>query len=142
MIRKSRYTDAQLISLGYSPEVNKYSVCLLSSDAHIKRKQIVLGAFANVINVLFSSSDGSLDNNINSLVTENCPPSVRTFLEKFLCQPVKPLPSAPDAATAFDLIIPRSVQSSADLAPYIDNMRTIVKTAMDKNRESSEFSTK
>ncbi|UPW41322.1 hypothetical protein [Sigmofec virus UA08Rod_4124] len=126
LLSKSRYSLNQLKSLGYCTTYCNNQVDLRTEDSRSKIQQIVFGQFKNVIDVIFSSSDGSLDFSPSSLITENTPDSVRLFLQNFLFQNVTPARSAPDDASALDMLIPRSVQTSSELVPYLNKIRSYV----------------
>lgn len=132
---RSRYTLKQLRSLGYSGPDDGYPVCI-ASDNRDDIDAIVKGKFKNIIDVIFDSNDGSLQNKINDLVSENSPASVRMFVQNFLFQPVEALQSAPDDQSALDMLIPRSVQTSAELAPYISSLTKMVGDAIQKSKDN------
>lgn len=126
-LSQTRYTEKQLRSLGYPI----YDECdTLEWESRDRLDALVKGQFKNVIDVLFSSTDGSLDSNPASLVSENAPECVRIFAQNFLLKEVPAARCAPDDATAFDLLIPRSVSSRAELAPYVDFLTQEVSNAL------------
>lgn len=125
-MKTSRYTDAQLRSLGYNPDTRKYITNLASSDNYVKNRSALLGRFKNVIDVLFDSSDGALDSNPASLIGENAPESVKTFAKNVLLCDVQAFRAAPDDETAFNMLIPRTAQTSAELRPYLDGIRNYI----------------
>ncbi|UPW41710.1 hypothetical protein [Peromfec virus RodF8_12] len=127
-MKKTRYTSKQLISLGYIPEINSYPVNLCSPYSRAEIRDLVCGKFKDIIDILYSSSDGSLDNNLSDLVTENSPDSVKQFFHNFLMKPVTPLQGLDNPDDALDLLIPRHLQSHGDLYPFLDKFRNIIET--------------
>ena len=115
--------------MGLTDEFNELVVAPISEVEHLKQLSMVKGGFANVIDLLFDSSDGSLDNCISKYVGENAPECVKSFIQNILMAPVQPLTSAATDDIAFDMIIPRSAQTSAEMQPYLDRMRSIVSDA-------------
>ncbi|WGL30886.1 hypothetical protein [Dipodfec virus UOA04_Rod_468] len=138
-IKKSRYTPLQYKSLGYYISDSDAIPCPCHEKNIEEVQDIVLGKFKSIINVLFSSSDGSLDSNPMSLIGENAPESVRLFAQNILLQNIPTMQMAPDDDTAFDMLIPRSIQSRSELEPYIGKLREYVTSAV-HNSETSKSS--
>lgn len=136
-----RYTPSQLRVLGYSDDVESDSFVSYDVDkAIVERDAIVKGQFKNIIDVIFSSNDGSLDNDINSLVSENAPESVKSFVRNVLMCDVQAVQSAPDDDAAFEALIPRSVQSMGEIAPYVDFLRNTVADVYNRAQQQQQSS--
>lgn len=133
-ISKSRYTESQYKGFGYNCSDEDY---FLPPQSREEQENIVLGQFKNIIKVLFSSSDGSLDSNPASLLTENSPEPVRVFAQNFLLKELPAARSAPDDDTAFDMLIPRSAQTSVELAPYVDFLKSEISSKLNQNGEDT-----
>lgn len=124
-----RYSKEQFSALGLTDQFNEKVVlpgCPLQLS---KQLSMVKGGFANVIDLLFDSRDGSLDNAVSKYVGENAPECVKSFVQNILLAPVKSIQSAPNDDVALEMIIPRSAQTASEMAPYLDNMRQIVSDA-------------
>ncbi|UPW41411.1 hypothetical protein [Dipodfec virus UA06Rod_5] len=130
LLKNSRYTAQQYNSLGYPITESNSVPCPSSEHNRDEIEDIVLGKFKSVVKVLFSSTDGSLDTNPMSLIGDNVPESVRLFAQNILLQNIPTMHMAPDDDTAFDMLIPRSVQSRSELEPYIGKLREYVSEAM------------
>lgn len=129
-MRQSRYTDKQFRSLGYDPDYKARSFA--NQDAPESQSEInFLSQFRNVLEVIYSSKDGKLDYSPVQ-ISENAPESVRTFINNTLMSDIPSIQSAPDDDTAFDLLVPRSVQTSAEFAPYRDKLINIVSEYRDR----------
>ena len=115
-------------SLGYPVRYNMDMGTMDASQAK-QHSKLVKGRFANIIDLLYDSTDMSLDNAVSKYVSENAPEDVRMFVQNVLMRPVEPLAAAPDDDTAFEMIIPRSAQSQQEMLPYLENMRNIVADA-------------
>ncbi len=113
-----RYTKDQLKSLGYVP-VHNNKVMEDYNHNQSRRFAIVKGKFANIIDILFDAKDGYLDNLQTIQSSENTPIEVRMFIQNVMSVDIPSLKSAPDDDAAFESLIPRSVQTSSELAPYI-----------------------
>ncbi|UPW41329.1 hypothetical protein [Sigmofec virus UA08Rod_4104] len=137
LLSKSRYTAQQYKSLGYPVTESNAVPCPCTKQNREEIDDYVLGQFKNVIKVLFSSSDGRLDSNPTSLVGENAPESVRLFAQNVLLSNIPVMKMAPDDETAFDMLIPRSVQSRSELEPYVAKLREYVAEAMPKSDSPS-----
>lgn len=124
-----RYSKVQFKSLGLTDRFNDCVVSPIDKTEHEKQLSFVKGKFANVIDLLFDSCDGSLDNCVSKYVGENAPECVRSFVNNILLSPVQALPPAGSDDVALEMIIPRSVQTSAEMQPYLDNFRQIVSDA-------------
>lgn len=121
-IYKTRYTPSQHISLGY-PLLHRDCEVDFSTPENLEAiNNAVCGKFRNVIHALFDSMDGSLDNDIDKLLSENAPESVRSFVQNVLQHEVNALPSAPDDDTAFDYLIPSTLSTRQEIAPYLDKI--------------------
>lgn len=130
-----RYTPEQLRSMGYYCTHFNNLVPKLTEDdiLRIKNEQeFVKGKFAAAIDVLFDSKDGRLDNSIQQFVSESCPPSLRTFVQNVMLCDVRAVQSAPDDDTAFDALIPRHLQSSLELAPYMEFLKGKVSESLER----------
>lgn len=123
-----RYTSEQLREIGVNLNFNEH--CTYVDFDPVKARQemdeFVKGKFKNIIDILYNSSDGSLDNDIDKYVSENCPESVRSFVQNVLLTNVQAFRSAPDDHTAFDTLIPRSAQSASEVLPFLSKMAQIV----------------
>lgn len=115
-------------SLGYPVRYNMDMGTIDAAQAK-QHSKLVKGRFANIIDLLYDSTDMSLDNAVSKYVSENAPEDVRMFVQNVLMRPVEPLAAAPDDDSAFEMIIPRSAQSQQEMKPYLENMRNIVADA-------------
>lgn len=124
-----RYSKQQLNSLGLSGQFNDQKILVDYEFDKIQTEKLVKGQFKNIIDTLYTSTDGSLDNNVRQFVSESSPSSVKSFIQNVLLCDVQSLRSAPDDETAFNCLIPRSAQTSSELAPYIDYIKSTIKVA-------------
>lgn len=124
-----RYTLEQMRNLGYQYPDSDHLIVLDSVRNREELDEIVKGQFKNIIDVLFSSRDGTLDNVLAMSISENAPQSVKTFIQNVLMCDVQALQSAPDDDTAFETLIPRHAQTSSELEPYIESLRGMVSDA-------------
>lgn len=130
-----RYTEAQLKSLGYTPRFDE-DVLKPNRDNKSTLRDIALGQMKNIIEVLFSSKDGRLDNDLSSVVSENAPESVRSFVNNVLLCPIQTLQSAPDDETAFRCLIPRDAYTPEEVKPYLNNIREFISESRTKFNQS------
>lgn len=114
-----RFTKNQLKKLGY-PITEHYKVVEDYAHNASRLSQIVKGKFANIIDVIFTAKEGALNNLIDLQTSENTPPSVKMFIQNVMMADIPAVASAPDDETALDALIPRSVQTSAEIAPFVD----------------------
>lgn len=121
-----RYSDCMYKALGYQPINHNYFVKVDFDFERQRIEKIVKGEFKQIIDLLFDSNDGSLDSNLNKYLSSNTPEPVRLFVQNVLMQPLQSLPGAPDADTAMDLIIPRSVSSSSEFAQYSNYVKGLI----------------
>lgn len=135
---KRRYTDAMLCSMGLQPECNAETYIQPSDKPSLNA--LACKGFENVINVLFSSTNGALDYNAYTNVTMDSPEIVKRFASAVLLQNIPAMRAAPDDETAFDLLIPRHAQSHSELAPYIDKLRGYVESARQSAQEATQVS--
>lgn len=113
------YTPNQMRSLGLAPnDAPNYKVIIEKSDI----KALVYGKFKTILETIYSSKGTELDDILKVTISENAPESVRMFAQN-LSSVVQALPGAPNDDVAFDTIIPRSVQSSAEFEPYLEHFR-------------------
>lgn len=120
-----RYSRSQFESMGLSDEFNGQSYDLLYRG-NCDMKKIARGKFGEILDVLYDSNETSLDNNLRALVSENAPDHVKAFVNNVLLCDVPALRAAPDDETAFNCLIPRSAQTSRELAPYLDTIRSLI----------------
>lgn len=85
--------------------------------------KFVRGKFRDMLNLLYSSSDGNLDNDLQKYISPNAPSEVREFVQNILLQPKENIFGAPSDDVAFETIIPRDVQCRSYLAPHIDALK-------------------
>lgn len=122
-----RFSDETRRALGYrvlSPNEEYWNV---DESESTQINDLVKGKFKDIIDMLYSSSDGSLDNNVEQYVSENAPLEVRSFVQNVLLQQIQPLPSAPDDETALATLLPRNVIGSAPLmSRYLENVKSFI----------------
>lgn len=134
MLKKyCRFSDGQLRSLGLNPtqtpiEYHEPEPTVVTVDMISAAR----GNFGQILDILYSSKDGDLDNNLKSFVSENAPIEVRQFVNNVLLLPHTAFKSAPDDDTAFDMIIPRNAQTPKELMPYLDAIRGEVSEARER----------
>lgn len=130
-MKHCRYSKNQLRSLGYGSAIpfEHLNIDLSKNVDAVSMVDIAKGKFANIIDVLYTSTDGSLDNSIMQYVNEDAPASVKSFVQNVLMVDVPALQSAPDDETAFNMILPRSISSSRELEPYVDYIKSLVSDA-------------
>lgn len=141
MLRKyCRYSTSQLQSLGLNPDFTpeSYSGCNGYESSYITLSEIACGKFRQIIDVLYSSDEVSLSNNLQQFVSDSAPIEIQSFVKNVLLCPIQALKSAPDDDTAFDMIIPRSAQDSTELRPYLDVMRKSVVDARQRYIDSQQ----
>lgn len=139
-VRSKKFNSRQLAILGYNPDSVLCHVYFSDSELEDFRR-LVYGKFENIIKLIFSSNDGSLDNDFQQYLSENSPDVVKSFVSNILMANVQSLPSAPDSDTAFDMIIPRSVQSRSDLAVYIPHIKQTIDGYLKSSQNVTEQST-
>lgn len=113
-----------------------YYYCNDSEDIKKFFKDVCLGKFSNILDVLFNSTDGSLDNDIQKYVSESAPSEVRSFVNNVLLTPLSSLTSAKDDDMAFEALIPRCYQTRASIAPYISQLKEQFNTAFERFKAS------
>lgn len=136
-----RYSDSMLISLGLRPEntpSDDYEVSVNCPYSSVDMIEVARGKFGQILDVLYTSKDGDLDNSVKTLVSESAPIEIQSFVKNVLMCPLKPLKAAPDDASAFDMIIPRSAQTSRELIPYLDVIKNEVSAARQRYLESHQ----
>lgn len=139
-----RYSDSMLLSLGLRPEntpADDFEAPVNCPYPSVDMVEIARGKFGQILDVLYTSKDGDLDNAVKTLVSESAPIEIQSFVKNVLMCPLTPLKSAPDDATAFDMIIPRSAQTSRELIPYLDVIKNEVSAARERylNSHKSEL---
>lgn len=130
-----RYSDSMLSSLGLRPENtpnDDYEVEINCPFPSVDMIEIARGKFGQILDILYNSTDGDLDNAVKTLVSESAPIEIQSFVRNVLMCPLKPLKAAPDDSAAFDLIIPRSAQTSRELIPYLDVIKNEVSAARER----------
>lgn len=130
-----KFSPYQLRKLGLEPSFHKFP-CELDNKPADEFRQQVLSKFSNVIKVLFSSDDGGLDNDYLNVGSEHTHPDANAFLANWLLKPVTPLSGCSTYEEAFDMIIPRNAQTSAELAPYIEKFGNIVKSEFESRQST------
>lgn len=128
-----------LESLGLRPEntpSDDYVIPVNCDKVSVDMVTVARGKFGQILDILYSSTDGDLDNNLKSLVSENAPVEIRSFVNNVLLCPLPQLKSAPDDDTAFDMIIPRNAQTSNEIRPYLDVIRDEVSAARERYLQS------
>lgn len=124
----TQYSKSQLAHLNIKCNFNDTVPHLLSVSNWKQRQEIVLGAFKNVCDIIFNAKDGSLQFTPDMLINENSPDIVKRFATNFLFANIPEVTRAPDDETAFNLLIPRQYQTSAELAPYREKLVDIIST--------------
>lgn len=136
-----RFTKERLRCMGryvefyQDPDKPQFPDTFYMSDSDLDA--ITKGKFKEIIDVLYSSEDGRLVNNLNMIVSENAPESVRSFVRNVMLCDVQALQSAPDDETAFNLIVPRFMQDSADIVPYVDYIREAISAHYDDSSKDN-----
>lgn len=113
-----------------------YYYCNDTEDIKKWYKDVCLGKFSNILSVLFSSTDGSLDNDIQKYVSESAPSEVRSFVNNILMTPLSSLTAAKDDDMAFDALIPRAYQTRSSIAPYIKQLKEQFNDAFERYKNS------
>ena len=113
-----RYTNKQLISLGYQPKQDD-SIAEPLDPRNGDMVVVAAGGFDNIMKVVFETEDGSLPNLLKVSINENTPDSVRQFVNNVLSVNITAFKAAPDDDTAFDMICPRG----ASYEQYADMIR-------------------
>lgn len=121
-----RYTDDQLKILGYNPSLNTCTVKCSTVENQRKIDELVKGKFAMIIDAIFTSKDGKLDNVLGLQVSENAPQAVRSFMQNVLMADVGEIQAAPDDETALNCIIPRHCQTQSEMRPYMDSIKQFI----------------
>lgn len=114
------YTPTQMKSLGLTPNVENVYVIFPTDRDEIN--ELVYGKFRNILELIFSSKGTELDDVFKVSISENAPESVKMFAQNMMAA-VQALPASPNDDIAFDTIIPRAVQTSAEFQPYLEYMR-------------------
>lgn len=130
-----RYSNKQLVSLGHSC-VPPHTYVSLDKDSVLSEIDTIKGKFKNVIDLIFNSKNGKLDNDYLNSISENAPEPVKSFIQNVLMSDVAAIPACSDADAALDCIIPRSVGSFSELEPY----RDILKGYMDSKLKDNDNS--
>lgn len=116
-MRKHRFTPRMLNNLGFSVVYQGYyNHC--SDNSCNEVTNIVKGQFKDVIDLIFNSTDGSLDSDFIKLHNDSLPEVVKNFITNVLTVGVPTFKSAPDVDSALDLVVPRSVGSLSELNNY------------------------
>lgn len=128
-----------LSSLGLRPEntpSDDFEVKINCPYPSVDMVEIARGKFGQILDLLYTSKDGDLDNAVKTLVSENAPIEIQSFVRNVLLCPLTALKSAPDDDAAFDMIIPRKAQTSTELMPYLDVIKNEVSAARQRYLES------
>ncbi|UPW41307.1 hypothetical protein [Sigmofec virus UA08Rod_4258] len=137
--RYCRYTSTQFRSLGYpDPEHFIGSRELVDPFPEVsatEREMFAYGKFKSIIKVLFAESRHP---EFDALVTENSSPEVRNFVNNFLFKQIQCLPACSTDEDAFNSIIPRDVQTEAELRPYLDNLKQYISDYRASKQQSVE----
>lgn len=136
LVIKSRYTADQMRNLGYTPEANAYGSYHYSPDARRQKDDLFKGQFKHIIDLIYDSTDGRLNSDPTKLITESAPEAVRQFARNVLLADIPALKAAPDADTAMEMIIPRSVSTVREFQPYADNIRNYIQQRIDSAKQS------
>lgn len=120
-----RYTKSMLCSLGYSCDTlsNHELVNPFPSDSIEEKEIFAYGNFKGIIKTLFADT---WTPEFSSILSQNSAPEVLSFVNNFLMRKIESLPSSSSDEVAFNLIIPRSVQSDSELRPYLDNLKQFI----------------
>lgn len=135
-----RYSSAMRSSLGYSVDFSNVRHLRTSSLVASSRASELFsyGNFKGIILELFSDSRTP---EFDNLLTQNSSPEVVNFVNNFLFKEIQTLPPAVSDEEAFATIIPRSVSTDAELAPYLDKLRGVISEARSRlNSASNETS--
>lgn len=125
--RYCRVPDYCYDNLGLNYSNNDLSFYKPHEFRHVvTMNEIALGKFKSILKLIYSSNDGSLDNNISKLVSENAPQCVRDFVNNFLLREVPSLSPAPDDDVAFSTILSRHVGTLSELQDYVDTISDYV----------------
>lgn len=130
-----RYSNDNLRSLGHSCVPPHYDVCL-NLDSVYAELDNIKGKFKNVVDLLFNSKNGKLDNDYFSSVSENAPEPVKSFIQNVLMCNVASFTDCKDADAALDCIIPRSVGSYSELEPYRDILKSYFDEHINNNKNA------
>lgn len=133
------FTDEQLLKMGYVPVPNSKIVEDYSHNRS-RLNQIVKGKFANILDVIFTAKGGKLDNVLELLTSENTPASVKMFIDNVLCADLQSFQSAPDDDSALEALVPRSVQTQKEFAPYLDFVKERISDFRSKVKRVSDSS--
>lgn len=127
-----RYSEKALKNLGVPVHSMNFNKVDKDDSRYI---DMAIGNFKNIIDIIYSSSDGSLDNDISKLNSMNLPPEVKQFISSILSNETPAFPAAGTSDVAFDSIIPRSVQTTSELQPYIRRVQNYIS----ERREQLKF---
>lgn len=133
---KSRYTRAQLAHCGVLIEQSDNFYGIPGVEG---LDDLFYGRFRDIIRTIFSSENSvSLCNDIIFGISESAPPDVVSFVNNWLLKSLPVIQSAPDDDTAFEMLIPRSVGSRAELAPYIERVSDYINSLENANTPDIE----
>lgn len=120
-----RYTPSMLRSLGYEYDFSLNRLLCIPDEAHALTQSEIFayGGFKEIIKILFSDSRHP---EFEALVTENSSPEVLSFVNNFLMKQINSVPASASDEDAFNMIIPRSVQTESELRPYLDNLKQFI----------------
>lgn len=120
-----RYTPSMLRSLGYIFDFSSNRLLVIPDEVESRFQSEIFayGGFKDIIKTLFADSRHP---EFETLVTENSSPEVVSFVNNFLMKQIDFVPASSSDDEAFDMIIPRSVQSEAELRPYLDNLKQFI----------------
>lgn len=130
-IHKIRYAK------GIDDNVGKFP-----DSAFMTREEIdaeVKGKFKEIIDIIYSEPS-SLCSKIDDYSSENSSSAVRSFVQNVLTLDVPAFAASPDADTAFDTLLPRSMWSRDGLSRYSSYIKDLVtdkyKTKSSKDEKS------
>lgn len=136
-MRNSRYTSSMFRSLGLTDEFNNSPDMPMASPEQIAKDELfAYGNYKELIQTLFK--DGFSYGDLHKIVTQSSDQGVVTFVNNFLFKSLPKLPGYPTDEDAFNSIIPRSVQTEAELRPYLDNLKQFISDYRSEHEENSE----
>lgn len=134
MFNNIRYSKKMLKALNLNPVFELSET--LPEESCITLSDISTGDFRQIIDLLFSGEPSS---NIDNLtVSESAPNSVKEFLSRLTLKNIPSVATAPDADTAIDMIIPKSVQNLQDFDKYVNHVKSNVLIKFNSSKKSSE----
>lgn len=123
MSTHSRYTPEQLRHLHVNLEQNAAFTTMARPSSECAYDDIFYGKFKSIIRILYQSQNPvSLCNDVIESLSESVSPDVANFVNNWLRKSFPVIQGCPDDDVAFDMIVPRSVQSVEELRPYIETL--------------------